>query len=447
MAKRKRKIQDPDAMYNLFKSYVCFIVKHSFKEIKYIGLDKIPTDGAVILAPNHSNALMDALVVVSRGKEPTVFVARADIFKNPTLAKIFHFFKIMPIMRIRDGVSEVKKNDDTIQKSIDVLLDKVPFCILPEGTHRAKHSLLPLGKGIFRIAIQTQELLEDKVPLYIVPMGLEYGNFFRFRSTVHVQVGDPINVKDFLAARPDTPTPVVMNEMKEVLTERMRDIIVYIPDDEHYDATYELCAVMNNQYSRRYIKENPGQKRRSLTTRYNCNKEIVKNIQTLRAEKPQEAEELLSMAKKFHDAREKAKISLSSAVVKRPLYANLLKNIIFLITLPYTIPASLVTLPLTGVIGFLLSKFKDRAFHNSVRFVVTLVLWPILLIIYAIVAFCTLPWEWAIAAWLLTIPAPFIAQDSYRLLRIMISDVKYTTNGKLRRMAKELRQKFNKCIK
>jgi 1-acyl-sn-glycerol-3-phosphate acyltransferase len=447
MAKRKRKIQDRDAMYNLLRNYVDFVVKRSFKEIKYIGLDKIPTDGAVILAPNHSNALMDALVVVSRGKQPTVFVARADLFKIPILKKLFTFFKIMPIMRIRDGVSEVKKNDETIQKSIDVLLDKVPFCILPEGTHRAKHSLLPLGKGIFRIAIQTQELIEDKTPLYIVPLGLEYGNFFRFRSTVHVQVGDPINVRDFLAARPDIQTPVIINEMKEVLTERMRDIIVYIPDDEHYDATYELCAVMNNQYSRKYIKENPGQKRRSLTTRYQCNKEIVKDIQTLRAEKPQEAEELLSLAKKFHDVREKAKISLSSAVVKRPLYSNLLKNLIFLITLPYTIPASVVTLPLTGVTEFLLSKFKDRAFHNSVRFVTTLVLWPILLIIYAIVAFCTLPWEWALAAWLLTIPAPFIAQDSYRLLRIMISDAKYTTNGKLRKMANELRKKYNKYIK
>ena len=188
MAKRKRKIQDTDSLYNILRYYVDFMLYRSFKEIKYIGLEKIPTDGAVILAPNHANALMDALVVLGRKKEPTVFVARADLFKIPILAKIFHFLKIMPIMRIRDGVSEVKKNDDTIQKSIDVLLDKVPFCILPEGTHRAKHSLLPLGKGIFRIAIQTQELLGEKAPLYIVPLGLEYGNFFRFRSTVLVQV-------------------------------------------------------------------------------------------------------------------------------------------------------------------------------------------------------------------------------------------------------------------
>ncbi|MBO7249341.1 MAG: 1-acyl-sn-glycerol-3-phosphate acyltransferase [Bacteroidales bacterium] len=447
MAKRKRKIQDSDGLYNFLRNYVDFMIRHSYKEIKYIGLEKIPTDGAVIIAPNHTNALMDALVVLCRQSTPTVFVARADLFKIPILKKIFTFLKIMPIMRIRDGVSEVKKNDETIQKSIDVLLDKVPFCILPEGTHRAMHSLLPLGKGIFRIALQTQELLPNGTPLYIVPFGIEYGNFFRFRSTVLAQVGDPINVKEFLEARPDTPVPVMMNEMKDILSQRMKEKIVYIPDDEHYDATVELCAVMNNQYAKGYAKEHPSEKRRSLTTRYACNKQIAKDIAELRESEPQKAQELLSLAQKFHDKREKAKISLSSTVVHKPLYSNLLKNIIFLITLPYTIPAGLVTLPLTGVIGFLLSKFKDRAFYNSVRFVCLLVIWPLLLIIYAVLAFCLLPWEWALAAWLLSIPAPIISQDAYRLLRIMVSDIKFTYNGKLRRLLKELRKTYNQCIK
>lgn len=445
--KREKKIQDADGLYSFLKHYVDFLIKHSYKEIKYIGLEKIPTDGAVIIAPNHTNALMDALVVLSRQKAPTVFVARADLFKIPILKKIFTFLKIMPIMRIRDGVSEVKKNDEIIQKSIDVLLDHVPFCILPEGTHRAMHSLLPLGKGIFRIALQTQELLPEGTPLYIVPFGIEYGNFFRFRSTVLAQVGDPINVKEFMTSRGDTPVPVVMNEMKEILTQRKKEIIVYIPDDEHYDATYELCAVMNNQYAKRYAKEHPSEKRRSLTTRYACNKAIVQDITELREQNPEGAEKLLSLASKFHDKREKAQISLSSAVVKKPLYSNLLKNIIFLVTLPYTIPAGIVTLPLTGITELLLTKFKDKAFHNSVRFVATLLLWPLLMIIYAVLAFCLLPWEWALAVWLLSIPAPIISHDAYRLLRIMISDVKFTYNGKMRRMVKELRKTYNQYVK
>ena len=99
MTKKKRNIQDSDRLYSCLRYYVDFMLHLSFKEIKYIGLEKIPTDGAVILAPNHCNALMDALVVLGRDKKPTVFVARADIFKKPTLAKLFNFFKIMPIIQ------------------------------------------------------------------------------------------------------------------------------------------------------------------------------------------------------------------------------------------------------------------------------------------------------------------------------------------------------------
>ena len=194
MSKKERKIQDYDRVYAFLRHYVDFCLRLAYRKIRYVGLEKVPSDGAVIYAPNHTNALMDALVILSMDRKQKVFVARADIFKNPKVAKILRFLKIMPIMRIRDGMDEVRKNTEIIHKSVDVLLDKVPFCILPEGRHQAKHSLLPLSKGIFRIALEAEEIMDGRLPLYIVPVGLEYGNFFRYRSTVLVQIGEPINV-------------------------------------------------------------------------------------------------------------------------------------------------------------------------------------------------------------------------------------------------------------
>ena len=187
MAKEK-KIQDYDIKYSLLRHYVDFTLKLSYRNIRYVGCEKIPQDGAVIYAPNHTNALMDALIILAMDRKPKVFVARADIFRKPLFAKILHFLKIMPIMRLRDGFDEVKKNQQTIEKAVDVLHDKVPFCIFPEGQHQAKYSSLPLSKGIFRIAFQAQELMPD-MPLYIIPVGMRYGSFFRFRSTVRVEIG------------------------------------------------------------------------------------------------------------------------------------------------------------------------------------------------------------------------------------------------------------------
>ncbi|MBQ7963464.1 MAG: 1-acyl-sn-glycerol-3-phosphate acyltransferase, partial [Alistipes sp.] len=116
-----RKIQDNDRAYNFLRYYVDFALKLSYRNIRYVGLEKVPQDGSVIYAPNHTNALMDALVILAMDRKPKVFVARADIFRRPLLAKIFTFLKIMPIMRIRDGFDEVKKNNQTIEKAVDVL--------------------------------------------------------------------------------------------------------------------------------------------------------------------------------------------------------------------------------------------------------------------------------------------------------------------------------------
>ncbi|MBR5185485.1 MAG: 1-acyl-sn-glycerol-3-phosphate acyltransferase, partial [Akkermansia sp.] len=186
MSKKEKKIQDYDPAYNLLHRYVGFVLKRSYRHILHVGKENIPQDGAIIFAPNHTNALMDALVMLCVDRRPKVYVARADIFRNRKLARLLTFLKIMPIMRQRDGFQAVKKNQDTINKAVDVLKDRIPFCIFPEGTHQAKYSSLPLSKGIFRIAFQAHELMPD-VPLYIVPVGLRYGDFFRYRSTVRVQ--------------------------------------------------------------------------------------------------------------------------------------------------------------------------------------------------------------------------------------------------------------------
>ncbi|MBR5056166.1 MAG: 1-acyl-sn-glycerol-3-phosphate acyltransferase, partial [Bacteroidales bacterium] len=124
----------------------------SYRRLKFEGIEKIPSDGSVIYAPNHCCALMDPLAVLIMKHEPVVFVARADIFSKPAIAKILNFLKIMPINRIRDGLRSVAHTAEAIDKSIEVLNNGTKFCILSEGTHRPMHSLLPIGKGIARVA-------------------------------------------------------------------------------------------------------------------------------------------------------------------------------------------------------------------------------------------------------------------------------------------------------
>ena len=100
----------------------------------------------------------------------------------------------------------------------------------------------------------------------------------------------------------------------------------------------------------------------------------------------------------------------------------------------------MLTLPINAIVQWLFSKLKDKAFRNSVRYVAYLVLWPILLLIYAIAACILLPAWWALAAILLLIPAPIVAHDSWHLVRLGISDLKLMCSKTLRKKYKAIRK-------
>ena len=421
MAKVK-KIQDFNLAYAILRYYVDITLKLSYRNIRYVGRENIPQDGAVIYAPNHTNALMDALVVLAMDRRAKVFVARADIFKFPILAKIFTFLKIMPIMRMRDGLDEVRRNNETIEKAVDVLRDKVPFCIFPEGQHQAKYSSLPLSKGIFRIAFQAQEMMPD-VPLYIVPVGIRYGNFFRFRSTVSVHVVEPINVGEFIAAHKEQTTQEQMNIMREDLTERMKSSILYIPNDDDYEAKYEVCATIVKAQAKK-VKQSSSEPLHELDAHFQANRLTVKLIDRLMEEQPERAAELLKLGREAAVLRRSRHISLDSISIKYPVLSRILKLLFFIVALPYCIPVSVLTLPIKLVCMFVCHLMKDKAFHNSARYLVNLVLWPILMIIYAVIAYSFLPWQWVLPVTIVLMPAPIVAHETWRVLRVLISDVK-----------------------
>lgn len=307
-------IQDKDKLYTFLRPYVDWMFRRSYRSCRYLGKENIPTDGAVIFAPNHTNCLCDAMAILGIDSSRKVFVARADIFRNKKQAKILNWLKIMPIRRERDGLDEVRHNDETMDKAVATLHDGVPFCILPEGRHRPMHSLLPLGKGIFRIALRANDEFGAEKPVYIVPVGLEYGDFYHLWNSLTVNIGKPINVTQFVREHPDLSRPQMIVELREELTQRMREQILWVPDDEHYD----------------------------------------ENIAKLQANPPAPFD-------KFKNHRIPRWLLLVILVLLSPLF----------------LVSAALTVPLWAMWLLIRWKVKDAAFHNSVQFVWQLIIMPL----------------------------------------------------------------------
>ena len=227
------KIWERDRLYSLLRPYVDVCTKYSYNKAHVHG--SLPEDGAVIIAPNHTSTLMDALVILRTRKKPTVFGARADIFKKPAVARILRFLRIVPLARFRDGSQSVLRNLETFVEIDDVLENGVPFCLFPEGRHRPMHSLLPIGKGIARIAFASAE----KRQTYVVPTGIEHGSYFRYRYPSTVTFGEPIDVNAFLKAHENCSEGQTFMDFRKELGARVKGLITYIPDDENYEAAWQ----------------------------------------------------------------------------------------------------------------------------------------------------------------------------------------------------------------
>lgn len=431
-----KRIQDKNWIYSFAHYYVNASFFMAYRRCEYVGLEKIPTDGAIIFAPNHTNCLQDALAVLALNHKPKVFVARADIFKNPKLKKILNWMKIMPIMRIRDGYSNLQKNDEIMKYAVEVLTDKVPFCIMPEGRHRPMHSLLPFGKGIFRIALQANEKIEERMPIYIVPFGIEYGNFFRFRSSLLVEIGEPINVTSYIKANSTLSVAEQINGLKDLLTDGLKGCICYIPDNEDYDSLLTLCQVCSET---NLSKQN---KKKSLNNRLIENKFILEKINSLKTTDSQKASALIAKSKEIHDLAQANKISANSLKTKNLggiLIGRIARLILFL---PYFLATFVADFPIFVLSEFVVTKIKDKAFGNSVRFVINWLLAPFIFVILVAILFSKLIWWQAAIATILLLPAHAVVHDYIRNARLTISDIKLLCNKKLRSLIKDVRKNF-----
>ena len=421
-----KKIQDPDFWYSFLLPYVNWHTRRSYRRFEVHGKENLPKNVATIFGVNHSNTLMDALVLLSSDNIKKVFIARGDIFKNPAVAKILTFLRILPIFRIRNGVAAVRNNNESLDKAVDVIRDHVDLYLFPEGTHRTKHSLMRMGKGLFHIAVDANKQFGEQSPVYIIPTAIEYGDYFRYRSTAMINFGKPINVTEFFKNTTEENEAANINLLKDQLHDEISKLFTFIPDDEDYDAIWEIVKMKNE-------KRAGGLYKKMLR-----NRATVEKVLKFKEEQPEEAKSFFQRVMDFAAERKRQKISVMSTARKYPLLNFIWKLIVLLIGLPYFAVSAVVNLPVWLTTLIIRGKLKDKAFSNTVSFGVELVLFPLIFIVGTVLLFCYLPWLWAIGGTVLLFFSYMVFVDYCELCRRWISDVRWTFKKKLRKQYNEL---------
>jgi 1-acyl-sn-glycerol-3-phosphate acyltransferase len=396
----KENIEKYSTRYALFKQAVAFWHdKIFYRKIIVMGRENINPDDHLIFAPNHQNALMDALAVLFTHKGQPVFLARADIFKKKAIASFLYFIKILPVYRIRDGFSTLKANDEIFHKTVDVLKNKNGLVILPEGDHVGFRRLRQLKKGICRVAFQADEATDFKLKIKIIPVGIEYSNYSRLRQVITVVYGKPVEVSEYYQLYRDSPEKAL-----NVLRDRLSTEIKKSEDD--YEAIDELRSIINGRYSDN-IK----------FPKLFRDRNLIDKMNRLKISDPQIYNKICSLSLKVKKKAKDLNISYRLLEKKKHPLGWLIAGLAGLfLTFPVWLFGNIFTLTFLSLPELQIRKTKDLQFHSTIRFGISLALAFIFLPIYLVISLIIFsPW-WLALIIFLTIPVAGIFAWNYNIL-------------------------------
>ncbi|CAN5216978.1 hypothetical protein BH09BAC5_BH09BAC5_19670 [soil metagenome] len=163
-----------------------------------VGMENIPTDRPILFCCNHPNAFMDALMVGGTVSRQSWSLARSDAFSNKALAKFLTFIGIIPIYRLQEGAENLSRNDEMVNRCVDLLSHGKAIMIFSEGLCIQERRLRKLKKGTSRIVFAAEERNDFKLNLTIIPVGLNYSATpWKFRSQLHVRFGKPFLANEY----------------------------------------------------------------------------------------------------------------------------------------------------------------------------------------------------------------------------------------------------------
>lgn len=180
--------------------------------------------GPLLIASNHPNSFLDAILVATLFRKPVYSLARGDVFSKRFFRFLLDKLHILPVYRISEGAENLNENFSTFDKCRDIFKKNGIVLIFSEGLCINEWHLRDLKKGTARLAIQSWEA---GIPLRVLPMGINYQSFSSFGKNVIMKTGSVIRRSDIDLGRGDG---LAIRSFNERLKEELKKLVIEIPD-------------------------------------------------------------------------------------------------------------------------------------------------------------------------------------------------------------------------
>jgi len=204
------------------KLAILFFCRHITIDNKAV----LKKNGPILIACNHPNSFLDAIILAALFKKPIYSLARGDVFKKKWISRILTSLNILPVFRISEGAENLNTNYDTFAKCREIFKQNGVVLIFSEGLCINEWKLRSLKKGTARLAFSAWE---EGIDLTVIPTGINYQSFRSFGKNIQLNFGTPILKHSFNMTESEGANTKIFNEQ---LKNELKSLVVEINSQE-----------------------------------------------------------------------------------------------------------------------------------------------------------------------------------------------------------------------
>jgi glycerol-3-phosphate O-acyltransferase/dihydroxyacetone phosphate acyltransferase len=385
---------------------VRFAMRIYFRRVEVVGLDNVPLTTPVIFVLNHPNALVDPAFLLGLAPRRVSFLAKAPLFRMPVLSFFVRAVEAIPVYRKQDDDGDVSKNEETFAAARKLLASGGTIGICPEGVSHNEPRLRPIKTGAARIALAALSTCEVS-ELRIVPAGLYYTSKTKFRSSVLLYFGKPVDVLPVELEADGHPPRAAVRALSTQIENALREVML---DAEHEEARQTIAR------AEKIFSFAPAEdKEESLAEELLLQQRFVKAYAVLREHASARLESLEARMRRFEEELAQAGVDpddLSPPTSTFDVFRHLLSRVLvfLLLVAPATLGA-LIHYPAYRLGGFVATKFSKQEDDviSTVKILSAMLLFPLTWLLAAAAVYKWLGWKMALAAALLVPLAGYLA--------------------------------------
>jgi len=220
-------VESGASAYAVVRAFVRFLLALFYRRIDVVGGENVPAAGGLVVAANHHNSVVDAMLLIAKLPRRVRTLANAPLFGHVLIGPFLRLLGALPVHRRQEAGTDPARNADLFAATTATLRGGGAIAIFPEGRTQPEPVLLELRTGAARMLLAAAA---EAASVTFLPVGLVFNAPGTFREgQALVLIGPPVATADAVAlarTEPEQAARLLTNE----LAASLRGLIVEADD-------------------------------------------------------------------------------------------------------------------------------------------------------------------------------------------------------------------------